>query len=303
MKKIRTVAGDVRPETFGQTMIHEHVILDLSHIRKDHDPVLEDTPELNLELEHLKKSGCGGIVEVTNIGMGRNVRSLRDLSIRHEMPIVASTGFYIEPYFPANVFTMPEEEMVELFVFEVTKGIGETGIQAGIISEIGSSLNNITPTEEKVFRAACQAQAKTGAPLSTHCELGTMGSAQLGIFKQYDLDLSKVSIGHQDLNGNRDEYEFLLRTGIYIQFDTIGKNAYRPADERIEDLLYLLDRGYAKQIMLSCDITKKSYLRVNGGFGYQYLFDTFLPAIRERGVAEEEIKMMLVENPRRFLCF
>ena len=48
----------------------------------------------------------------------------------------------------------------------------------------------------------------------------------------------------------------MLKAGVYIQFDTIGKNHYRSETERLSDLLYLLDRGYVGQLMLSCDITK-----------------------------------------------
>ncbi|PLR86552.1 phosphotriesterase-related protein [Bacillus canaveralius] len=302
-KKIRTVTGDLSPEKFGQTMIHEHVVLDLSHVRNDDDPILSNSEILNRELERLKAAGCGGIVEVTNHGMGRDVISLHDISLQHDLPIVAATGYYIEAYYPPEVFEKSEDEIFELFVSEIMDGVGDTGIRAGIISEIGSSLNEMTTNEEKVFRAACRAQIQTGAPLSTHCELGTMGSAQLKLFNDMDVDLSKISIGHQDLNGNREEYDYLLKAGVYIQFDTIGKNNYRSEKERISDLIYLLDKGYVNQLMLSCDITKKSYLKVNGGFGYEYLFTDFLPQLKELGISQEEITTMMVDNPRRFLSF
>ncbi|GGE55364.1 hydrolase [Pullulanibacillus camelliae] len=302
-KTIQTVTGKQEPQVLGQTLIHEHVVLDLSHIRQDQDPILQESDELNEELSRLISAGCGGIVEVTNHGMGRDVIALQNLSKKHGVPIVAATGFYKQDYYPPHVFEMTEDEIYELFVQELTQGIGNTGICAGIISEIGSSLNAITVAEEKVFRAAARAQKDTGAPLSTHCELGTMGSEQLRLFFECDNDLSKISIGHQDLNGNRNEYEFLLKAGVYIQFDTIGKNNYRLNDERVEDVLFLLEKGYVKQLMLSCDITKKSYLKVNGGFGYEHLFTEFLPALKARGVSDKEIETMMIDNPRRFLSF
>lgn len=303
MKKIRTVTGDIDPQQLGYTLIHEHVILDLSHIRQDSDAVLKDEKYLNQELHRLKQSGCGGIVEVTNHGMGRDVKALQTLSLRHQIPIVASTGYYKQSYYPKAVASLSEEQIAELFISEITDGIGDTGIRAGIIAEIGSSLNEITPDEEKVFRAAIRAQKKTGAPISTHCELGTMGTAQWKLFAKYDADFRKISIGHQDLNGNRNEYKNLLQAGFYIQFDTIGKNSYRPDQERLNDLLYLLDQGFTKQLMLSCDITKQSYLKVNGGFGYEHLFTEFIPQLRKHGVNQEEIDLMLQENPKRFLAF
>lgn len=304
MKKIiRTVMGDVPPEHFGKTMIHEHLILDLSPIRQDDDAILSNSDEMNRELQRLREAGCKGIVEVTNHGMGRDVEDLRRLSERHHLPIVAATGFYKQSYYPEGVRELSEGAIVDLFVKELTEGIGGTPIRAGIIAEIGSSLNEMTPDERKVFRAASRAQKQTGAPLSTHCELGTMGLEQLRLFSEMDVDLSKIAIGHQDLNGNRTEYEQLLQAGVYIQFDTIGKNNYRPDEERLSDLLYLIDRGYVKQLMLSCDITKQSYMKVNGGFGYEYLFSHFIPALLREGVSEGEIHTMMVDNPRRFLAF
>ena len=302
-KKIRSVTGDVLPEQFGKTMIHEHVVMDLSHIRQDDDAILSDSDVMNRELQRLKEAGCQGIVEVTNHGMGRDVESLRRLSERHDLPIVAATGYYKQEYYPDDVREQSEDAIVDLFVKELTEGIGETGIRAGIIAEIGSSLNEMTPDERKVFRAASRAQKQTGAPLSTHCELGTMGAEQLKLFTEMDVDFSKISIGHQDLNGDRKEYEHLLQAGLYIQFDTIGKDNYRPGEERLADLLFLLDRGYVKQLMLSCDITKLSYMKVNGGFGYEYLFTHFIPTLLRKGVSETEITTMMVDNPRRFLAF
>lgn len=303
MKKIRTVTGDLHPLEFGHTLIHEHVILNLSHIRRDPDAILEDADYLNQELSHLKQSGCGGIVEVTNHGMGRNVKSLQVLSTRHQIPIVASTGYYKQSYYPESVKTQSEEQIAERFISEIKDGIEDTGIRAGIIAEIGSSLNEITSDEEKVFRAAIRAQKETGAPLSTHCELGTMGTAQWKLFSKHHANFSKISIGHQDLSGNRHEYKELLRAGFYLQFDTIGKDNYRSDQERLLDFLYLLDQGFIKQLMLSCDITKQSYLKVNGGFGYEHLFTDFIPKLRNHGVSQAEIDILLQENPRRFLAF
>ncbi|OYD06813.1 phosphotriesterase family protein [Paludifilum halophilum] len=302
-QQIRTVTGDIPPDRFGPAMIHEHMVLDLSRIRGDRNAVLYDSAFLNRELNRLRKVGCGGIVEVTNRGMGREVRSLKTLSKRHGIPIVASTGYYKQTYYTEEVFQKSEEELSEIFISELTEGIRDTQIRAGIIAEIGSSLNEITEHEEKVFRAAIQGQKATGAPLSTHCELGTMGPAQLRLFTQTGANTAKISIGHQDLNGNREEHDALLRTGCYIQFDTIGKNHYRSDHDRIEDLLRLLDRGYGNQLMLSCDITKQSYWKVNGGFGYEYLFSTFLPELRRQGVSRKEIEAMMVHNPQRFLAF
>jgi phosphotriesterase-related protein len=63
----------------------------------------------------------------------------------------------------------------------------------------------------------------------------------------------------------------------------------------------LLARGQVDQVMLSQDVCHDSQLRHYGGNGYVYLFEGFLPRLREAGVSESEIATMTIDNPRRLL--
>jgi predicted metal-dependent phosphotriesterase family hydrolase len=301
--KVRTVTGDITPEQIEKTLIHEHLVFDLSQVRqeKDFDSVLEDSMEMDGELTALLGEGCNTIVEVSNIGMGRNPKSLKDIAEKHQLVIIASTGFYKQSVYPPIAFEKTKEELADLMIKEVTVGMDDTDIKAGLIAEIGSSFQEITDTETKVFEAAIIAQKVTGAPLSTHCEIGTMGKEQLFLFEKWGADLKKISFGHQDLNTDIEEQLQLLSSGAYIQFDTIGKNSYRKDEDRLTNLLKLLDRGYEDQIMLSCDITRKSYMKRRGGHGYDHLFTSFVPKLIEQDVTEEIVDKMLIHNPRKFL--
>jgi predicted metal-dependent phosphotriesterase family hydrolase len=294
---IRTVLGDVSAERINQTMIHEHLIFQIP----EKDQALEEGEELTEELVLAKDAGCSAIIEMSARGMGRNPTGLKRLSEKLGLHIVCSTGYYFEKFYPAEVFEMSRSEISTLFVEEITVGIEGGPVKAGIIAEIGTSFKAVTVTEDKVFRAACDAQKQTGVPISTHCELGTMGKAQVRIFQEEEMDLSRVSIGHQDLNTDFNEQLAILQTGAYLQFDTIGKEAYRPDADRLFNLLRLLDKGYEKQIMLSVDLTRTAYFRGNGGFGYVHLFDRFLPELREAGADETVIDTLMIHNPRRFL--
>jgi predicted metal-dependent phosphotriesterase family hydrolase len=303
--KIQTVRGPIDPEAVQKTMIHEHLVFDLSGVRqeKDRDSMLEDSPEMDREIKEIIESGCNTVVEVSNIGMGRNAKSLRDIAQKHNLNIIASTGFYKESVYPQFVFEKTVEELADIMIREVMEGMDETTIKAGLIAEIGSSLHEITRTEEKVFEAAILAHKKTGAPISTHCEIGTMGKGQLEIFQKSNLEMNRISFGHQDLNEDLKEQIFLLQSGAFIQFDTIGKNSYRKDSDKVDNLIELLDRGYEDQIMLSCDITRKSHMMAYGGYGYNHLFENFIPALIEKGVTNEILDKMLVQNPRKFLSF
>jgi predicted metal-dependent phosphotriesterase family hydrolase len=303
--KIQTVTGPIDPQTIRKTMIHEHLVFDLSSVRKekDRDSMLENSTELDQEIKMLLNSGSNTIVEVSNIGMGRDAQSLHDIALKHNLFVIASTGFYKESVYPSFVFEKSAEELADIIIQDILVGMDNTNIKAGLIAEIGSSLNEITKTEEKVFQAAIMAHKKTGAPISTHCEIGTMGKGQLAIFQQSNVEMNRISFGHQDLNTDLEEQLLLLQSGAYIQFDTIGKNSYRKDSDKVDNLIVLLDRGYEDQLMLSCDITRKSHLKHFGGHGYNHLFENFIPSLREKGVTEEIIDKMLIQNPRKFLAF
>jgi phosphotriesterase-related protein len=301
--KVHSVTGAIDPEAVQKTMIHEHLVFNLSGVRQDNDSILEDSPEMDREMEAIIASGCNTVVEVSNIGMGRNPQGLAALARKHDLLIVASTGFYKEQFYPSFVFERSAEELADMMVREILVGMDDTGIKAGLIAEIGSSFQEITQAEEKVFRAAILAHKQTGAPISTHCEIGTMGKAQLAIFEKFGVEMNRVSFGHQDLNTDMEEQLLILQSGAFLQFDTIGKNSYRKDEDRVTNLIALLDRGYEDQIMLSCDITRKSYMKQYGGWGYNHLFESFVPALQQKGVTQDILDKMLIFNPRKFLAF
>lgn len=300
---VQTVRGSIPPDEVKSTLIHEHLVFDLTPVRGDQDSKLCHDESLNKELDLLSGHGCNTIVEVSNRGMGQNAEALRNIAIEHNLHIIAATGYYKQEYYLAEVFEQTEQELQQRMMQDIQAGIGETDICAGIIAEIGSSLNKITDAEKKVFRAAAHAQLQTGAPLSTHCELGTMGSEQLELLTTCGVSPKSISFGHQDLNPDIKEQCELLESGAYLQFDTIGKVSYRTDEERAKQLYTLLDRGYEDQLMLSCDLTRQSHLLAAGGHGYVHLFTAFLPMLRALGVSESIIYKMLTLNPRRFLAF
>lgn len=300
---IRTVLGDIKESEMGITFCHEHIMMDLSRIRNETDSVLSIVDDMEEELNHAVKKGLKTVVEVSNLGMGRNVVGLKKISEDLGIHIVASTGFYKEEYYPNLVFEESIDKISEGFIKEIEIGIKDTNIKAGIIAEIGTSYKKISPVEKKVFTAAAKAHLKTGVPISTHCELGTMASEQVELLLNEGVNPSKLIIGHMDLNEDIDEIIRILKKGVNVAFDTIGKNSYTKEENRIKNLLTILDKGYINSIVLSQDITRKSYLQKNGGIGFTYIFDNFIPRLKENGFTTELLEQMLIKNPSRILNF
>ena len=281
----------------GITYIHEHMFIDLSKVKNTDDTCFDDKEGLIEELKDLKRKGVENIIEVTNIGMGRNMEYMEEVRKAVNINFIYSTGFYIEPFFPDFVFQKTDKELSKIMINEIKNGIGNTGIKPEVIGEIGSSEGIITETENKVFRAAAIAHEETGKVLSTHTSLGTMGLEQIKIMKNYNVNFGKVIIGHTDLSDDMDYTLRLLDHGVNIAFDTIGKNSYFPDEKRVLAIKELIKRGYGDKITLSMDITRKSHLKKNGGLGYSHLLDTFVPMMKESGITEHEIENLLINNP------
>ncbi len=91
----------------------------------------------------------------------------------------------------------------------------------------------------------------------------------------------------------------MIDLGAYVQFDTIGKNSYYPDEKRIAMLHALRDRGLLNRVMLSMDITRRSHLKANGGYGYDFL-TTFIPQLRQSGFSQADVDVMLREIPLNF---
>lgn len=284
----------------GYTLMHEHMFIDLSGVKKNLDCRLDCKEHTIEEMKKLYDLGVRNIVEVTNRGMGRDIKYIEDISRESKINYICATGFYKEPFLPDYVYKMSVDELADLMIKDIEQGIDGSNIKAGIIGEIGTSKNEMTAEERKVFTAAVIAHKKTGKPITTHTTLGTYGKEQVNFFKENRVNLNNVVIGHVDLSGDIDYILSLLKEGVYVEFDTIGKNNYMSDDIRVDMLKTIQDKGFIDKVFLSLDITRKSNMQYMGGIGYSYLFDVFIPKLIEKGVTEDSIEKLLHLNPKKF---
>ncbi len=325
----RTVLGDIPADRLGVTMVHEHLVLPTRQmwpwVQGADGQLTQDGPTfLAGSLANYRQHGGGTLVDVSASHHKPDPRMWRAISEQTGVHIIASTGFTKEPMYPPWVEQWGIDEFEQFFVKEISEGLGDSDVKAGIISEVGSFRNLIRPREEKVLRAAARAAKRTGVPISTHCTLGTMPLAQLDLFEQEGMDLGRVAIGHQDLHSNLEVHEAIMQRGAFVQFDTIGKERYdyviqenrglgeveyiserhyRKDADRLACLVELVKRGHAKQLMLSQDMSdSESFFSpdTHGKWGYAFLLGSFVPRLRAAGVPEEAIQVMLVDNPSKF---
>lgn len=285
----------------GYTLMHEHTTVDLSKIKNDPDAHLNAFENTVQEFKKLYGLGVRNILDVTAIGMGRNVAYTEKVAELTGIHIIHSTGFYKEPFLPDFVYSKSIEELADLMLKEIHEGIEGTQVQAGCIGEIGTSFNEMTKMEKKVFDAVILGSKQCDVMISTHTTLGTYALEQARYLVDNGVKPGRIVIGHMDLSPNLNTIKSVLETGVYVAFDTIGKDTYFPDESRAEFLLEPETLGYLNQVVLSVDITRKLHLEKNGGAGYAHLFTKFLPRLKEKGLQETSIIQMLVENPNKLL--
>ena len=316
MPSVMTVLGPCKPSEIGVTSIHEHIFKKAPPNAEDLDPQLDELDVAIEELQAFREAGGDTMVEVSTLDMGRDADKLAKASAASGVKIIASVGYYKCSHFqrPGEAVRIRKslseklratsvDQLAALYAGEVCEGIAGTGVKAGIIAEIGTSYGQILEEEEKAFRAAARAHRETGVPISTHATLGTMGREQVELFKQEGVDLGHVVIGHLDLVPDTAYHVELARQGVFLGFDTVGKEEYLPDATRAELIQTLVLEGFADHIVLACDIALRSQLRRYGGYGYAYLLDSFVPRLQELGLDAATIHKLLVENPRRLLAF
>jgi phosphotriesterase-related protein len=337
---VQTVLGEVPSTALGVTLFHEHLVVDLRDawaleprdereraiaeatvelatlgaIRREpllcrDNLVVDDHDMLAGELEDFRARGGTTIVDSTCQGMGRDAVVLRDLAIRTGAHIVASTGHYVWPCHPPDLKDRPARDITGEYTRDIEEGIGDTGVSAGMIGEIGLS-DPLHPEEVRVLGAAVDAQRATGASLCIHPPWPSGRKLEcVDLLIDAGADLERTVICHCDLEDDVNLLARLASLGITLGFDTFGHEHHRdrtgiadPRDsERLERLEALLEGGLCDSIVLSQDLACKIEWKAYGGWGLTHLDAHVVPALRARGVPDADIHAMRVANPARLL--
>ncbi|MEA2620167.1 MAG: phosphotriesterase-related protein [Chloroflexota bacterium] len=308
MAHVQTVLGELDPGELGITLPHEHTQIALWHIegRWDYWQLTRNEPVILEELARFRAVGGRGLVDLTLAGVGRDPVWLRGLAEASGLHIVMGCGWYRTAYYPpeARIDQRSVDDLANELVREATEGVGDSGVRPGIIGEIGTDKPWLSPSEERVHRAAARAARRTGLAITTHGVLSDVGLVQLRIFEEEGADPARVIIGHADSYPVLDHYLAIIERGANLEFDFLGMpwpKERHDEDRTVELACELLSRGHVERLFLSQDVCNDSQLARYGGNGYVHLAQTFLPRLRAAGVSDAEIETMTVANPRRLL--
>ena len=339
----QTVNGAVDPRTLGPTMTHEHLLIDFSTMfveppedsqkflahqklsmenlgwirynwtsNLDNLLLIEEKTALN-EAMYYKREGGGTLVDATTIGIGRDPLALSRLARATNLNIIMGAGWYIDKVHPEDMGSRTENDLAKQIIKELTEGINETNVKAGIIGEIGCSWP-LTDNERKVLRAAATAQSETGAPILIHPGRDESAPNEiLEVLAEAGANLERVIMGHLDRTVFSDDTTIeIAKSGCYMEYDLFGNESshyplpgsYMPNDEqRLEKIQLLMNEGFGEKVLVAQDICTKHRLVKYGGHGYHHILQNIIPRMKQKGFSKEEIDNIVTNNPSKILTF
>lgn len=338
------MTGEIRPDELGITLVHEHLLFDLlcyyvepesadkkrlagsrvslnnlaqvwrnMYLVKD-NMVQHDVDLAIRELFHFKSAGGKTVVDLTNVGLGRNPAAVKAISMATGVNVVMGCGFYVGASHPPRVGTKTADELADEIVGDITNGMDGTGVKPGIIGEIGTTMP-LEDNEVKSLRAAARASLKTKLKVNIHPYCGFPGRwakdahRLLDVMEEEGLDLSSVVLSHIDQSGFiMDEHESLAKRGVFIDYDCFGQEGYYTPDQwdprdvdRVEGVVLAVKHGLTSQLLISQDVCMKVHLKEFGGNGYDHVLTNILPMLRAKGISQADIDTMMRENPKKIL--
>ena len=342
--QVQTVLGAVAPDAIGVALPHEHLLIDftvmfaepaaagdkgrawapvslenLGWVRQNFNANLDNLRLLDErvaedEILLFKRAGGGTVVDPTPKTIGRDPLALARIARATGLNVVMGTGYYVDASHPPDMDRRSVDDLAREMIADVTAGVGDTGIRAGLIGEIGTTYP-WTENERKVLRAAIATQRETGAPLMIHPGRHPDMPMQLAEFvRKEGGELSRTIMCHicRTISDVRAVID-LAQTGIWLEYDLFGmENSFYPYNPsfdmpndggRMAHVLTLIAAGHRDQILMSHDIAYKTSLVKYGGYGYHHLLVNVVPRLRAKGVDDAGLRRLVVDNPARAFAF
>jgi phosphotriesterase-related protein len=312
--RVPTVRGEVPVTELGFTLMHEHLVMIHPEIEANIPEVWNEEREVGrawAALADLAVLGVRTLVDLTVYGLGRNIARIQRIAADADTNVIVATGAYtmdeLPRYFarrgPGTQNGGPDV-LEETFVREITTGIADSGVRAGIL-KCASDVRGLTPDVERALRATARAHRRTGVPITTHSSALSLGGRdQQRIFADEGVDLGRVIIGHSGDSADIGYLTALMDAGSYLGLDRFGMDNRLPTEQRCAVVAELVRRGYAARLTLSHDAScfadswdAEAKRQALPGWHFGFISQTVIPQLLELGVDEADIQQMMVANP------
>ena len=316
MAIVRTVLGDIDASLLGATNAHEHLFIrDGLILVLEPDFRLDSEANAISEVNDFRSHGGSAIVDTSPLGVGRYPEGLMNVSRATGVHVIAATGFHKPRYYLDSHWRnrLTPADMAQLFVEEITTGMDAyafegpfrktTEARAGVI-KAASDYQSITPAVRAAFEAAALAHLRTGAPILTHTEMGTMAHQQLELLVKHGVSPAHVVLSHMDRNPDWKLHRDLAQKGAFLEYDGPGRVKYLPENAVMDLICRMFELGLGGQVLLGGDTARRAYWKANGGAtGIAYILEQFIPRLQREGFPAQHIEAVLTRNPARAFAF
>ncbi len=305
---LMSVLGPIKSEALGITLIHEHIMADFigaaetgTH-RYQVDKVVEKALSYLLEL---KKAGCRTLIDCTPVYLGRDPTVLRQCAQASGLNIFTTTGYYCavnQKFLPPHAYTETAEQLAARWIDEHKKGIEGSGVYPGLIkTSVDEGL--LLPVCEKVLTAVAITHLQTGLSISAHTGDGVAALQELAILKKAGVHGSAFRWVHAQNEKDNQIYLQAAKMGAWIEFDGINGSEPENIIHHVACVKFMKENGFLNQTLISQDAGWYWVGEPGGGVfrGYTDIFEKFIPALMKEGFTDDEVKQLLVHNPRESL--
>ncbi|MFI9751612.1 phosphotriesterase [Streptomyces collinus] len=293
MSAVRTVLGDVSPADLGVCDAHDHLFFGSPRLPGQE---LRSMAAARAELVAFREQGGGTVVQWTPYGLGRRAADLPPLSRETGVHVVAATGLHQAVHYDEDTLAGLRSRLAEVFVAELTEGIGTSGVPAGLV-KVAGGFHTLDAHARWTMTAAAEAQRATGAAIAVHLERGTGALDVLDLLcGELGVPPHRVVLGHLNRSPDLVVHRQAAEYGCYLAFDGPSL-AHHATDWRMPDAVRALaDAGFGDRLLLGADTTTAAARSVDGGPGMPYLLRRVRPRLVD-AVGEELVRRILTENP------
>ncbi|HUC37675.1 MAG TPA: hypothetical protein VMR97_11210 [Acidimicrobiales bacterium] len=318
MGLINTVRGPVDAASLGTTLMHEHVFVLSPEVAANWPTGWDRKARVVQAVERLQELAAAGvstIVDLTVVGLGRDIELVQEIAAQVDLNIVVATGLYTYDELPhyfdfrtAAFNSSGVDALEEFFLHDIEDGIAGSGVRPGIL-KCATDHKGLTPGVERVLRTVASVHRRTGLPISTHTDARSeRGLDQQRVLGEEGVDLSRVVIGHSGDSTDLEYLRKLVDAGSLLGMDRFGVEAYCPTASRVDTVARMCELGLAEKMVLSHDAAchmdwfDEDFIRqAQPNWNFLHISHDVIPMLTERGVTDEQLRTMLVDNPRRVL--
>ena len=290
---IRTVLGDIRPQELGVCDAHDHLFL---RSRQLPGKELDDIAAARAELEAFRAAGGAAVVQWTPHGMGRRAADLATLSRATGVHLVCATGLHQAPHVAPELLAGLRGRLAEVFVTELTEGIGTTGVRAGLI-KVAGGFHTLDAHARWTMAAAAEAHHATGAPIAVHLELGTGALDVLDLLcGELGVPGDRVVLGHLNRFPDPVTQRQAATSGCWLAFDGPSRAHHATDWQMPAGARALAEAGFGDRLLLGGDTVTAGARSVDGGPGLPYLLRRLRPRLAAE-LGTELVDRILTEHP------